>query len=60
MSAEYPYALSVAIQNASTVVLSEDRSVTITGKDSSSVFQYRVWMPSLGVKKESKNEVLTG
>ena len=60
VSAEYPYALSVAIQNASTVVLSEDRSVTITGKDSSSVFQYRVWMPSLGVKKESKNEVLTG
>lgn len=60
VSAEYPYALSVAVQNASTVVLSEDRSVTITGKDNTSVFQYRVWMPSLGVKKESKDEVLTG
>ena len=60
VSAEYPYVLSVAVQNASMVVLSEDRSVTITGKDNTSVFQYRVWMPSLGVKKESKNEVLTG
>ena len=60
VSAEYPNMISVAVQNAATVVLSDDRSVTITSKDDSSVFDYRVWMPSAGVKKESANEVLTG
>lgn len=60
VSAEYPYALSVAVQKAATVVLNEDRSVVITGKDDTTVFSYRVWMPSLGVKKEKTNEIMQG
>ena len=60
VSAEYPHALSVAVQNADTVVLNEDRSIVITGKDAASVFSYRVWMPSLGVKKEKSSELMQG
>lgn len=60
VSAEYPHALSVAVQKAATVVLNEDRSVVITGKDDTTVFSYRVWMPSFGVKKEKTNEIMQG
>lgn len=60
VSAEYPYTLAVAVQGADTVVLNDDRSVVITGKDNTTPFSYRVWMPSAGVKKEQANEVLVG
>lgn len=60
VSAEYPHMVSVAVQGADTVVLNDDRSVVITGKDNTTLFSYRVWMPSSGVTKERQNEVLTG
>lgn len=60
VSAEYPYVVSVAVQNASAVTMNDDRSVVILGKDNTTVFSYHVWLPSLGVTKESQNEVMTG
>lgn len=60
VSAEYPYVLSVAVQNAQTVTMKDDRSIVIQGKDNTTVFSYHVWMPSLGSKKEAQNEVMTG
>ena len=60
VSAEYPHVLSIAVQKANTVILNEDRSIVITGKDAASVFSYRVWMPSFGVKKEKASELMQG
>ena len=63
VSAEYPNVLSVAVQNALSVTMKDDRSVVIQGKDNTTVFSYHVWMPSTGITKESSdrsNEVMTG
>ncbi len=60
VSAEYPYMVSAAVQGAAKVVLADDRSVTITGVDDTTVFTYRVWLPAKGVKKETPDEVLQG
>lgn len=63
VSAEYPNTLSVAVQNALSVIMKDDRSVVIQGKDNTTVFSYHVWMPSAGITKESSdrnNEVMTG
>lgn len=60
VSAEYPYTVAVAVQGAKEVVISDERLVTITGKDSGEVFSYRVWLPSKGVTKESAKELNQG
>lgn len=63
VSAEYPNTLSVAVQNALSVIMKDDRSVVIQGKDNTTVFSYHVWMPSAGITKETSdrsNEVMTG
>lgn len=63
VSAEYPNVLSVAVQNALSVTMKDDRSVVIQGKDNTTVFSYHVWMPSAGITKETSdrsNEVITG